>query len=527
MRARVRSLSGLFGLAAIVALAGCAGLPKRESLSASHAVPLSSQTTLGKMAAGLLPFAQASGFELMATGRGALHARLELIARAEQSLDLQYFEFAGDRTGAIVARALCDAAARGVRVRLLVDDSQTLGTDPLLLGLALRSHIEVRVFNPFTGGRARSVSRLLELLGEFSRLNSRMHNKLLVADGAFAIGGGRNIADAYFARDGAEAFVDLDLLMTGAVVPELASTFDAYWNHPRVFSIESVAGSIGKAEAALALSQWLEAAPAPHDLSMPLFDRLGHRPLRAELDQGLLALRWGTARVFADSPDKANAAGSILGHPAPAARDLRDVVWDEMAVATNAYTIITPYLVPSSGGMAQVRRNRARGVKISILTNSLASTDVPLVHAAYQRYREPMLRQGVELHELSVRLGAALTGEADPTPPTFRLHAKCVVFDRDTVFIGSLNFDPRSMRLNTEIGVIVRSPALAEDVLDWVDIAYREASYAVSLDADERLTWTPPPGGTSHQVQRTEPDAGAARRLFKRIAEPLVPESLL
>jgi putative cardiolipin synthase len=378
------------------------------------------------------PFPEASGFRLLRSGSAAFAARLALIAQAQRSIDIQYYHLAPDTAGLRVVEELRAAARRGVRVRLLVDDLHSFGTDAALLQLSRESNAEVRLFNPFVGLRGPLAARVLASAWDFGRLNARMHNKLLVADGALAVVGGRNLADAYFDAAGGAAYLDLDVLVAGAVISDLGVIFDAYWNDDIVYPIGTITGRAAP-PAAGRQGEW--PAPEPGPARRPDPAPVASTTRRV-LEQPL-ELYWGWAEAFADAPGKARGAPTIIGGSrVRGSTQMRELIWSEMADARSEYLILTPYLIPGSGGMRTVRANRARGVKISIVTNSRASTDEPLVHSGYRRYRRPMLEAGVELYELSPERGWNL-GDELSKERRYGLHTKAVVFDRDTVYLGS------------------------------------------------------------------------------------------
>ena len=432
---------------ALSVLVGCASLPPVETREYVASIPASPATALGAAALQARPFEQASGFRLMKSGAEALDARLTLIEMAERSLDLQYYYIAGDAVGQQVLDALRAATARGVRVRLLVDDLHVHDIEPMLMALSRLPNAEVRLFNPFAGSRGSASARLLGSLWEFERINARMHNKLFLADGAIAVVGGRNLGEAYVDPVAGDAFLDLDLLSAGQVIGQLRDIFDAYWNSDLAYAAEAILKDTRVAPPADPERQGPRAgSAAAADPAPPPWPR-SRTVIGRDLAGGRLELRWGWSRAYADAPEKALGRYSLVGATAGEGTDrMRRLVWDEMARATREYLIVTPYLIPGEGGMDAVQANVGRGVRIRIFTNSLASTDEPAVHVGYERYRRPMLERGVQLYELNAERAWRLKGGEERRGQWFGLHAKCVVFDRDTVFIGSLNFDPRSSR---------------------------------------------------------------------------------
>ena len=514
----------------LLALAGCGTLPRvddsvREA-HASRAVPLSPTTTLGRIARESQPSPQLSGFRLMPLGSFSLDARLQLARRAEATLDVQYYDFENDETGRLLIRALRDAALRGVRVRLLVDDYYTSGQDDFFLAFAAHPNVEVRLFNPFCCARASGqLTRFAASLGEFSRVNHRMHNKLFVADGAMAVIGGRNVANEYFLRSMGQNFIDVDAFTVGQVVGPLQNLFDRYWNGAPVYPLEAVARTSRTPDQ---LRAWFEQTTGrehtPEPEPLPTNDILGYGPIADDLDGGRLGLIWGEAYVFADHPDKPfedQSDGELL----------------ETSVTYNVYEAIrqtkkelvasSPYFVPGPRGMDLLRELTGRGVKISVLTNSLGATDEPVVHLGYSRYREEMLRMGIDLYELSrsrvkenkrmFLFGSSLG----------RLHAKLVVIDRRVSFVGSMNLDPRSATINTELGAVIDSPQLAKELLRIIDIDRLQSAYRVRLKKDGTgIEWYSLEG-EKETVLTEEPDSSAWLRFKQWLLTPFVPEELL
>ncbi|WP_088279767.1 phospholipase D family protein [Ideonella sp. A 288] len=511
---------------------GCAVLPPGRQGPPSTAMPASPATPLGQLAASALPDPDLSGFRLMPDGGFALDARLQLARRAQQSLDVQYYQIENDEIGRYLLRALRDAAQRGVRVRLLMDDFYTTGDDELLLALAAHPNIELRLFNPFPAGRSRLSTRFLFSLLDFDRVNRRMHNKLFVADGAMAVAGGRNIGSQYFGRKDGANFIDLDTFVTGAVVPRLQALFDQYWNSPHILPVQAVATTTLTADQ---LRQRFEeltspattpppAPPAPNDL-------LGYAPIAEDLDAGRLNLTWARVEARADSPDRViGKTASYGGVPLQDVDSVRYNVAETIRRARSEVVLASPYLIPGEAGLDNLREVRAREVKVSLVTNSLAATDEPLVHTGYRRYRPDMLSLGVDLHELStdrarrsIRLGVFNRAVG-------RLHMKTAVVDRRLLYVGSMNFDPRSKLHNTEIGLFIDSPELAQQVLKLIDVLKQQGAYRLRMGADGRLEWLSNDrdnDGSADQVLRDEPDSSLLDRLMLELLAPITPESLL
>ena len=528
---RLRRWSRLSGLL-LVLTAGCATLPDAPLGAPSTAGLAGPDTTLGRIAARSAPDPELSGFRLMPSGGFALNARLELARRAERSLDLQYYQIENDETGRFVLRELRDAARRGVRVRLLLDDLYTAGADELLLGLAAHPNVEVRLFNPFAAGRGSLKARFAASLFDFERVNRRMHNKLFIADAAMAVAGGRNIGNQYFTRGAGENFIDLDTFVAGALLPRLGALFDRYWNSPYVRPVDSViASAASRAERQRRFDELTGPASTPAPEAPAPNDVLGYAPIGEDLDAGRLGLIWAPAEAYADAPERViGRTASYGGVPLIDVDSVRYNVLEQVRRARSEVVMTSPYLIPGRGGLEVLREVRARGVRLGVITNSLAATDEPLVHTAYRRQRVDMLRLGVEVHELSstrarrsVRLG--IFGSS-----IGRLHAKTAVIDRATLFVGSMNFDPRSELHNTEIGLIIFSPEMAQQVLKLVDVLKRQGAYRLRLGADATsLEWVDDGGsdGAAERVLHEEPDSTFGSRLLLELLAPLTPESLL
>uniref|UniRef100_UPI00403A084F phospholipase D-like domain-containing protein n=1 Tax=Variovorax sp. GV025 TaxID=3450240 RepID=UPI00403A084F len=461
--------------AAAVALVGCATpLPNAPRASSQALPPAAGSPLVQLVEASGIPSGQ-SGFWPIPQGAYALDARLTLLREATQSLDLQYYFLANDGVGRAVMRELRNAAARGVRVRLLLDDLYTRDIESDLQALQTFANVEVRLFNPFTLGRHSASGRLLNFVGDFRRLNHRMHNKAFIADGALAVVGGRNLADEYFLRSRDANFIDMDVLVGGKLVPEIASLFDRYWNSEQVFPLHAVDAASGappdlqRAFARRVDDPVLTPAIAPPEEP----DAMGEPPLSRTLRQGRQPFVPANAIAVADLPSK---AGARAGQAAPAFEDtVTHHYIDTLRRAQSEIMIFSPYFVPGRKGVEYLREARDRGVEVRVITNAMSTSDEPIVNVGYQHYREQLLGMGVQLYELS-----ATRSEADPAlkqalgSSRGRLHAKMAFVDRRIVMVGSMNVDLRSAYSNTEIGVGIDSPELAKLILD----AYRADNFA-------------------------------------------------
>jgi putative cardiolipin synthase len=502
-------------LACVLALlAGCASLPAHEPTPAQFAVSDVSGTLLARAAAATLPASepQLSGFRLLPEGPTAFNARIALAQRAQASIDAQYYLIADDQTGREFLRALRDAAARGVRVRLLVDDLYAAGQDELLAGLAAFPNVQVRLYNPLSV-RAGSVgTRLLFSLHEFSRINRRMHNKLFIADNSFAVLGGRNIADEYFMHSAQANFIDLDVLSCGPVVRELSRVFDAYWNSEQVYAI-------GQLTARGSRERFDARVNAAHvRIDERAQDMLGATSLTQQFDSGALTLAFARANVFADAPDK-GAGPTVTDHTLRLFADAQDEV-----------IIASPYFIPGERGMALIRAGGAtdENGRITLVTNSFGSTDEPLAFRSYARYRLDMLRAGVRIYEISASQRSGKLPNFRLRRSQARLHAKAAVIDGRTLFIGSMNLDPRSERTNTEVGLVIESPELAQTVRGLARDALASGAYKLRLSADgQRIEWVETDADGRHIVHADEPDDDPWQRLKLWLVWPFVSDELL
>ncbi len=446
-----------------------------------------------------------SGFRLLTAGDEAFLARAFLIARARRTLDLQYYLFRADASGAMLSAAILQAADRGVRVRLLVDGWPLMWRDPQSALLNTHPNVEIRLFNPVTGYGGGALAVLTGMFASVRRLNRRMHNKVFIADGRIVVIGGRNLADRYFGISADFGFRDMDALCTGALVAEIAASFDAYWNSDSTRTLRAV-GIRNRSAAEVARFRNRLAQLGKRRRIADFEAQQAQTRLAASLARGELDWQWGRARLIVDPPEKIS--GAFSGNASP----LEQLV--ELAQsATRELLMVSPYFVPGERGMAVLSDLRARGIRVLLVTNSLASTDVVAVHTAYRRYRRRLLDIGVEIREVK----PFATGDG-PRVHLFghgrgSLHAKAYVFDRKHVVIGSLNLDPRSMNLNTEIGVLVTSEAFAGQVRECVNVlASPDYSYRVRPgDAPGGIVWEEAEGRGGERLGH-EPLAGWWRR---------------
>jgi putative cardiolipin synthase len=506
-----------------VLLSACSTLPPRGEVPSSRAFTATeaASTTLARVATSSRSADESapSGFQLLPVGEYAFDARLALARRAEMSLDLQYYYIHRDEAGRTLLRELRDAARRGVRVRLLVDDFYAAAIDDLLVGLAAYPNVEVRLFNPMPMRRGAPLLRLLLSPGDFQLYNHRMHNKLFVADNAAAIYGGRNIADEYFMKSREANFIDMDVFSTGRVVSDLSAAFDCYWNSELSWPAQTVLGKPADLEAA---RRQFDRAVDDAQVALPRLpiDPFGQSTIETQLRDGGLKMSYATARVHADPPDKAR--DTTLGtEPTQAVSGLLAA----LTAARQEVVMVTPYFVPGTVGMPLMRTARENGIRIMLFTNSLGSTDEPLVHDRYAAYRVEMLRLGVELYEVSPMQTRRVRRFGDFGRSTPRLHAKVSVVDRRRLLVGSANLDGRSAVGNTELGVVIDSPLLAEAFARRIDGDRFASVYRLRLRPDGKtIEWVQLDEQGQTTVTIDEPDDGWWLRAKLRLQSLLVDE---
>ncbi len=505
-------------------VAGCASLPESVQRPVSLARTDLGDTRLASMvAASTRPDGlHLSGMRLLPAGDQSFEARIALAKAAEKTIDAQYYLVADDASGRQFLRELRDAASRGVRVRLLLDDLHAAGSDAWLAGLAAYPNVELRLFNPLPVRDDSVVSRVLFSVHQFSRINRRMHNKLLVADNAFAIGGGRNIADEYFGRSEPVNFIDMDLLLAGAVVQELSAVFDGYWNSDHAYPIQSLAPHDFSLEAARRRFDEFVQQPASASAAVAARDALGQTAVGVQLAEGRVELHWAPVRVFADVPGKAGAAGASLADGAVMNGKL-----ELLQSARSEVLLASPYFIPDRRTLGILGEAAERHVRVSVMTNSLGTTDEPLVHFGYARHRSALLRLGVSLYELMPGPdGGRAAGES--TGSLGRLHAKVAVVDQRWLYIGSMNMDRRSAHSNTELGLVVDSPELAGQVASLLQRERLPMSYQVrSREGRQGLQWVAAQEGREQAVLNVEPNSSWGLRLRMSVLSTFIDEELL
>jgi putative cardiolipin synthase len=510
------SRAAFCALLSLLLIGGCASLPSQDNRPQSTALPASAATPLAQR---IMPATAAhpgkSGLFPLADARDAFAARAQIVNAAQNTLDVQYYIWRNDMTGKLLFDTLRNAAARGVRVRLLLDDNNTAGLDTLLADFDHDPNIEVRLFNPFA---VRS-PRWLGYVTDFSRANRRMHNKSLTADNLVTIIGGRNVGDEYFGATDGVLFSDLDVLAIGPVVGEVSTDFDRYWASASSYPVTGLLPAStpkSRAETAAVLKQTLE-QPA----STGYTDAIRDSPFVRKLVAGELTLEWAATRLVSDDPAKG------LGK----ARDdssLPDQFRKIIGEPSSNVDLVSPYFVLTDESLAAFESMARRGVKLRVLTNSLEATDVAAVHAGYMKSRKQLLAAGVKLYELR-------KVSAEPAEPRSRfgfgssassLHAKTFAVDDSTVFIGSFNFDPRSADLNTEIGFVIDSPVMARQIGGALAERLPAGAYEVLLSETGELYWIERDGARTIRYD-AEPGTKAWQRAGVWLISLLPIDSLL
>ncbi|MFV3407337.1 phospholipase D family protein [Bdellovibrio bacteriovorus] len=503
----------------VLAYLGCASLPPNTNRSYSEALPPDPKTQLAQATEEQLKkHPGLSGFYPLASGLEALVARMAAVAVSDRSIDLQYYIWENDLTGRMLMHEVLLAADRGVRVRVLLDDLNQGRYERGLAILDSHPNIEVRMANPFAGRSWRILDAM-----RFSTVNRRMHNKVFVVDNQTAIVGGRNIGNEYFWASEEMNFGDFDLWAIGPVVQDLSREFDSYWNSEIAYPISVLVNGFKptaedlqklKADAAAAIEEAEKTQYAAALKETPMVKKFTREPLK---------LYWGKAEVVIDPPEK------FRQHSKEQTDNLAHQLYPLIEKTQKELILVSPYFIPGKKGVQFFKSLNNRGVASLVLTNSLASSDVATVFSGYKGYRKDLLEQGVQLYELKPtpqktmpkksRVGASFSSAG--------LHGKIFVFDRRKVFVGSMNLDPRSATLNSEMGVVVDSPELAEAISKNLIANLREDSYQVLLDDRKNLIWKTTDDHGKEQVFTKEPETSWWKRLKAGLSGIFVPESWL
>ena len=534
-------------------LTGCASLPSAVDRPVSTALANPAQTSLGALVQARAAKAGTrndSGFALVGDAELAFTSRMTLIKAAQKTLDIQYYAIFQDDTTERLFDAIRDAAARGVRVRILLDDFNTSGKNAQVLKLAFVPNISLRLFNPLPGSRSSLMARILINLKDTDRIQRRMHNKMLVADNAVGIAGGRNLGETYFGQSSGTNFVDIDVLAAGRIARDLSRSFDLYWNNPLAYPVQSLmtlqdieALKPKPADAAPTADSFATnaAMPAPNVADTPAPPAPDAAPTPPALPDGtdlrLLTWTWAPSQLIADKPSK-------IAADADSTEEAQDTAVDGllglMAQAKQQLLIVSPYFVPGERMMKQFADLRARGIRVRVLTNSLASNDALAAHVGYAKYRKALLGLGVDIYELRAEqqgtfssfgsatlAGGSVGGSTGKSGGGSRasLHSKVVVMDDRLLVVGSMNLDLRSQLQNSEVAIVIRSGAMALEATRLIEPTLQSGAYRVQLAGDQ-LVWRAPQGSSLPDAT-SEPDASMGLKVMSELIAPFAPEEML
>ena len=529
-------------------------MPSEVQRPTSTALENNLDTRLGKAVADRALAATTrndSAFALVGSAELAFTSRMTLIKAAEKTLDLQYYAIHADDTTDRMFEALRDAAGRGVRVRILLDDFNTAGKDAQVLKLAFEKNIEMRLFNPLPSNRASALWRIVSSLSDAARLQRRMHNKIFVADNAVAITGGRNLGDTYFGQSEGVNFVDIDVLAAGRIARDLSRSFDQYWNNPLAYPVQSLmtAKDIDALKPKPATSAPVSGENSP-PIAAPISppSEMANRTTVTRVAVGpagqtttiaalpdttnlrMLSWTWAASTMLVDKPSK-------IAEDADATEESNNTTVDGllslMARAQTDLLVVSPYFVPGPEMMKQFADIRRRGVRVRVLTNSLASNDAVAAHAGYARYREALIAMGVEMYEMrseqrgTVASFGSGSGSAGGSSGASRasLHAKAVVVDNRLLVVGSMNLDLRSKLQNSEVAIVIRNRKLSAEATALIEPGLTNGAYRVELK-NGQLVWRAPIGSGLPDAT-SEPDASLGLKLMVRMIAPFAPDEML
>lgn len=493
-------------------LSGCASVPELGPREPSYALDNTASTAISRaLAEDQAAHPGLSAFYPLADGLDAFVARAVLADASEKSIDAQYYLYHNDLVGKLFTSLLVNAANRGVRVRLLVDDMAIDNGDAGAIKIDAHPNIEVRIFNPFF----RNAPRTAQLIARFGKVTRRMHNKSFIVDNQIAVLGGRNIGNEYFNADKNLIFGDLDVIAKGPIVTDVSASFDQYWNHQLAYPIDSFVEEAPDESLVGTLREEVKQF-SEEQADSAYLTALRHSDLATSLRVQGIEYFWGNGAVVSDDPDKINSDRNRTDlHLVDELQQYTSQIQDDLI-------IFSPYFVPGKKGVAWLESLRDRGVRVRILTNSLASTDVSVVHAGYSRYRKALLRAGVELWEYDDQLTRKQRKEIKGVSGSSQasLHAKSFVLDKQRVFIGSLNLDPRSISENTEIGVVIESKEMALEMASSFEQKIDEIAFRLSLQPNafgrDKIVWHRLQEGTS-RIYTSEPNSSLWRRFTTRI----------
>jgi len=468
-------------LLTIFLLSGCSSLPKDYPRTPSTAYKNHKATNIGHIfGKESAKHPGESGFHLIPHGQEAFTSRIAMTEIAEKSLDLQYYLWHSDSTGVLLAHHVLNAADRGVKVRVLVDDIGLSGYDSVIASMDAHPNIQIRIFNPF----AHRSLRILNFLHDFDRLNHRMHNKTFVMDNTVAIIGGRNIGDQYFAVSEESNFRDLDIAAAGPIVRQISNVYDYFWNGNWSMPIAALAGRTYTQEDLVKVKQIIRQKITTNHFPYALDKDV--KTLRSRLVSIRDNFIWAKGKFVWDDP-------KVMSVSTDQQKDTMIKKLEKRVKSLKKHLYIeSAYFVPRDSGIATLKQLNERGIKVRLLTNSLASNDVIASHAGYAGYRKKLIKSGVELYELRPDAGGNNVTNKKLLTTSIKsgLHTKTMVFDDNAVFVGSFNLDPRSAAINTEGGLYVESPELAREVMSYMKEGVKpKNSYRVVLDTRGELAW--------------------------------------
>lgn len=474
----------------ILGLPACTTLPKQQPITPQFAYDIETdQTPLAKIINPLkIQYPELTGYHILYEPLEAIAARIQLIDKAEKTLDLQYYIWDNDKVGALALYKIIQAADRGVKVRLLMDDNNAKAMESIYLALDQHQNIDVKLFNPYKFRRFRPVDMILDL----KRINRRMHNKTFTADNQITLIGGRNMSNQYYNVSDSYQFSDVDVMLVGHAVDDITHSFDEYWNHSFAYPVRNI---VNHQQYTLRYDS-LKAQLSQHYREISVQNYLDLSNRTHDFDHWLnhdIQLDWVKAQVIKDSPEKINAKAKKEEH-------LNFQLVERLEKPEETVDIISAYFVPEKKGEQRLSALAQSGVQVRVLTNSFKANDVALVHAFYAKYREDLLKNGVQLYEFLPAIPEEFQNKNNPQISKeskvslkglsrSSLHAKMMTLDDKQVFIGSFNFDPRSANLNTEIGVILDSKPLADAVHKTMDANLKKYAYKLVLDSKNNINW--------------------------------------
>jgi len=459
----------------IMLITGCASLPTDYARTESTAMENHQSTSLGQyFTAAETEHPGESGFAIIRYGHNAFTTRVAMADLAEKTIDLQVYIWEADETGRILAERLIRAANRGVRVRLLVDDMGVAASDEKIAAMDAHPNIEIRIFNPFANRK----TQMFDFMTDLGRVNHRMHNKIMITDNSITVVGGRNVGDHYFSVNPDTNFRDLDIVAVGPVVRDISSVFDHFWSGDWAVPIAALVDHPYTDADLQSMHEGLREKIATGEYPYPVDEDVAK--LREIIAQTSDILTWAPGRVVWDDPAAIKETGE--------AGDMVAALFKKLDNVQKTLTIESAYFVVGDRGVAQIKKLVDNGVRVRIMTNSLVSNDVLAAHAGHANYRKQLLEAGAEIYEL--RPDGSVIQKTWSGKSQAGLHTKALVFDDETLFIGSFNLDPRSANINTEAGLYVESPELAAQVLAYMDEGVLpENSYQVLLDENDDLIW--------------------------------------